>query len=171
MRKDTILVPVDYTGCAYEVVASAADLAGRLKADVVLLYVVKLPAGLPADTLIHPHGSAEAVKAVEYLDSDAQKHLEPLSNVFVDAGCGVRIALKHGEVVEAILDVAREVGASMIIMGTHGRTGLRRIVEGSVAENVMRRATCPVTTIRTQQPEEHPGLTEAQQQALSESAG
>lgn len=171
MRKDTILVPVDYTGCAYEVVATAADIAGRLKADVVLLYVVKLPAGLPADTMIHPYGSAEAVKAIEYLDGDAKEHLEPLTGVFVDAGCGVRIALKHGEIIEAILDTAEQVGASMIIMGTHGRRGLRRLVEGSVAENVMRRAPCPVTTVRTQAPDQHPGLSDAQEQALNEAVG
>lgn len=171
MRKDTILVPVDYTGCAYEVVASAADLAGRLQANVVLLYVVKLPAGLPADTLIHPHGSAEAVKAIEYLDKDAQEHLEPLANVFVDAGCGVRIALRHGEIVDAILEAAKDVHATMIVMGTHGRTGLRRLVEGSVAESVMRRSPCPVTTIRAQAPDDHPGLSDAQEQALDEAVG
>ena len=171
MRKDNILVPVDYTGCAYEVAAAAADLAGRLKADVVLLYVVKLPAGLPADTMIHPHGSAEAVKAIEYLDADAKLHLDPLANIFLDAGCGVRIALKHGDIVEAILDSAHELKADMIVMGTHGRRGLRRWVEGSVAENVMRRAPCPVMTIRTQGEDDHPGLSEAQEQALTEAVG
>ncbi|RME22566.1 MAG: universal stress protein [Deltaproteobacteria bacterium] len=171
MTTDTILVPVDYTGCAFEVAATASDIASRLGAEVVLLNVVKLPAGLPADTMIHPHGSAMAVKAIEYLDQDARDHLEPLTALFVDAGCKVRIALRHGETVDAILAAARDVGATMIIMGTHGRRGLRRLVEGSVAEAVMRRAEIPVVTIRTQAPESHPGLSPAQQQALEETTG
>lgn len=171
MQKDTILVPVDFTGCAYEVVASAADLAGRLGSDVVLLYVVKMPAGLSPDTMIHPHGSVGAVKAIQYLDEDARQHLEPFVRIFQDAGCAVGIALEHGDVTEAILNACTRVGSSMIIMGTHGRKGLRRLVEGSVAESVIRRANCPVLTVRTLEPETHPGLSEAQQQALSESAG
>ncbi len=171
MSTDTILVPVDYSGCAFEVAASASDIAGRLGADVVLLYVVKLPAGLPADTMIHPHGSAMAMKAIEYLDDDAREHLKPLAALFEDAGCTVQIALRHGEIADAVLTAAKDVGATLIIMGTHGRRGLRRLVEGSVAESVMRKATCPVMTVRTQAPESHPGLSEAQQRALEETTG
>lgn len=171
MQKDTILVPVDYTGCAYEVVASAADLAGRLGSDVVLLYVVKMPAGLSPDAVIHPHGSPGAIKAVEYLDEDARAHLDPFVQIFRDAGCAVSIALEHGDVCEAILSACTRTGASLIIMGTHGRKGLRRLVEGSVAESVIRQANCPVVTVRTQEPDSHPGLSEAQEQALNESAG
>ena len=171
MQKDTILVPVDFTGCAFEVVASAADIAGRLDSNVALLYVVKLPAGLSPDTMIHPHGSEGAIKAIEYLDEDARQHLEPFVQIFKDAGCEVGITLGHGDVCNAILESCDKVGSSMIIMGTHGRRGLRRLVEGSVAENVIRKANCPVVTIRTLAPDEHPGLSEAQEQALIESAG
>lgn len=171
MKKDTILVPVDFTGSAFEVVASAAAIAGRLNSDVALLYVVKLPAGLSPDTMIHPHGSEGAIKAIEYLDEDARQHLQPFVQIFKDAGCDVGITLGHGDICSAILESCDTVGASMIIMGTHGRKGLRRLVEGSVAEDVIRRASCPVITIRTQAPTEHPGLSEAQEQALIESAG
>lgn len=171
MRNDTILVPVDYSGCAYEVVAAASDIAGRLGADVVMLCVVDLPASLSSQAIVHPYGSDEAVRAGEYLDADARAHLEPLTQVFLDAGCDVRIALKHGSPAQAILDTAAQVHASMIIMGTHGRTGVRRLVEGSVAEAVIRKADCPVTTIRTQAPQEHPGMSDAQLQALDEALG
>ena len=171
MSQDTILVPVDYTGCAYEVAATGADLAGRLKAEVVLLFVVKLPAGLRPETMIHPHGSGEAVSAARYLDEDAKVHLEPIAAIFRDAGCPVRVALQHGEVAQAILATAREVQATMIIMGTHGRQGLRRVLEGSVAEAVMRQAVCPVMVVRAQNPEAHPGLSEAQEQVLDETVG
>lgn len=171
MLKDTFLVPVDWTGCAFEVAATAADIAGRMDADIVLLYVVRLPAGLSPDTMIHPHGSEQAMRAIEYLDEDAKEHLEPLAQIFKDAGCGVKIALQHGDVTDAILATADTVNARMIVMGTHGRKGLRRLVEGSVAEGVLRRADCPVLCVRSQAPDDHPGLSEAQEQALAESAG
>jgi len=171
MAKDRILVPVDFTGPVFEVISTAADLAGRLGADVVLLYVVQLPAGLSPETLIHPAGSAGAVQAQAYLDEDARRHLLPHVQRFEERGCGVEIALQHGTVGQAILAAATRVAPLMLIMGTHGRTGLRRLLEGSVAERVIRHASCPVLVVRTHSPAEHPGLTEAQRQALTEAAG
>ena len=171
MSRDKTLVPIDFTGGAYEVVATAADIAGRLGNDVVLLYVVKLPAGLPPGARLHPHGSPGAVDAPQFLDDDARAHLDPFALIFQAAGCSVEITLEHGEVSEAILAACARIGAGMIIMGTHGRRGLRRLVEGSVAEQVIRRADCPVLVVRTKKPDDHPGLSEAQEQALAESSG
>ena len=57
--------------------------------------------------------------------------------------------LERGEPALVILAVAQETGADLIVMGTHGRTGLRRLLMGSVAEQVVRKASCPVLTIRT----------------------
>jgi nucleotide-binding universal stress UspA family protein len=57
--------------------------------------------------------------------------------------------LEEGDPVEAILRVAEEIGADLIVMGTHGRTGLSRLFMGSVAEQVLRRAPCPVLTLKS----------------------
>lgn len=171
MSRDKTLVPIDFTGDAHEVVATAADIAGRLGSDVVLLYVVKLPAGLPPGAQLHPHGSPGAVGVLQFLDEDARIHLDPFALVFQAAGCEVEIALEHGEVSQAILAACARIGARMIIMGTHGRRGLRRLVEGSVAEQVIRRSDCPVLVVRTKQGAAPPGLSEAQALALAESTG
>lgn len=170
MRRQKLLIPIDFTGSATELVDTAVDVAGRLHDDVVLLYVVRLPAGLPPDARIFPHGGEQAQSALAFLDDDARHHLEPLAFRFQAAGCGVEIALEHGEIVEAILRAADRVGAAMIVMGTHGRTGLRRIFEGSVAESVIRRSERPVLVVRTHDADDG-RLSEAQAQALAEGSG
>lgn len=169
MPRDKLLIPVDFTGPTDEVIRFAVELAGRLAVDVVLLYVVRLPAGLPAGATLHPHGSAGAVDALAFLDQDAREHLDPLARRFQERGCAVEIALEHGEIPDAILDAAGRIGAWMIVMGTHGRRGLRRLVEGSVAEQVIRRATAPVVVVRSEASDPQPGLSAAQRQALLES--
>ena len=172
MKPDLILVPMDYTGCAYEVAAAVSDIAGRLGAQVILFHVVGMPMGISEGTLVHPVDTlGEGVDISNYLDEDAYEHLEPLAKVFEDAGCTVQVAVRHGDPAEAILMAARDLNVSLIAMGTHGRKGLRRLIEGSVAEAVIRQATCPVITVRTQHPESHPGLTAAQLQAEAETLG
>ncbi len=171
MSEETILVPIDFTGCAYEVVSAASDLAARLGTGAVLLCVVELPDGVELDTRILPATSAEVMTASHYLDDDAREQLKPFVQIFEDAGVKVRGTLRHGEPAAAILALAEELPASMIVMGTHGRKGLKRLFEGSVAEAVIRGATCPVTTIRTLALEDHPGLSAAQEQVIAEAAG
>ncbi|MFT5686986.1 MAG: universal stress protein A [Myxococcota bacterium] len=172
MKSDIILVPMDYTGCAYEVAGFVSDIAGRLGAEVVLLHVVSMPLGVAEGTLIHPYDTlGDGIPLASYLDEDAYEHLKPLARVFEDAGCKVKVAVRHGEPAHAILQAADDLTVSMIAMGTHGRKGLRRLIEGSVAEAVIRQASCPVITVRTQNPTEHPGRTAAQFQAEAEALG
>ncbi len=65
-----------------------------------------------------------------------------------DPNVAVEYALEEGNAVEAILEAARQRGCDLIVLGTHGRTGLGRLLMGSVAEQVMRKAPCPVLTVR-----------------------
>jgi len=153
-----LLVPVDYTGCAYEVSAVAARLALGLSAELVLLYVVNAPPNSPA--LI-----------TEALHQDAHEKLEPLLTEMKERGISARVHVSSGEPATAILAIAKQERAEMIVMGTHGRTGLRRLWSGSVAEAVLRQSPCPVTVVRTADTGEHPGLTEAQGAALTETQG
>ncbi len=172
MISDIFLVPMDYTGCAYEVAGAVSDIAGRLGAEVVLFHVVSMPLGVAEGTLVHPLNTMDdGIPLATYLDEDAYQHLEPLAQVFEDAGCKVKVAVRHGDPAEAILQAAEDVNATMIAMGTHGRQGLRRLIEGSVAETVIRHANCPVLTVRAQNPETHSGLTAAQLQAEAETLG
>ena len=170
MKPQTILVPMDYTGCAYEVAAALIPFAARIEADIVLLHVVRVPLGVASTTMVHPV-DGDPRPLIDLLDEDAHDHLEPLAEMFTAVGCRVRLAIRHGNPADAILEAASDVEAAIIAMGTHGRTGLRRLFEGSVAESVVRRATCPVMTIRTQSPDLHGGPTEAQVQAEAETMG
>lgn len=72
-----------------------------------------------------------------------------------EGGLAVEYRLEYGEPGTVILAVAQEINADLIVMATHGRTGLRRLLMGSVAEHIVRRAPCPVLTLRTPQAVEH----------------
>ena len=63
-------------------------------------------------------------------------------------GLAVEIVLKEGDPAAQILTTSKELGCDLIVMGTHGRTGLSHLLMGSVAEKVVRKATCPVLTIK-----------------------
>jgi nucleotide-binding universal stress UspA family protein len=148
----TILCPVDFS----EHSAAAFRLAGMLardqKATLVVVHIY-LPAGPVAvdghtvGEIEHPPGYLERLRqALDGLQAPA-------------ADVPVRRELVEGEPVEAILHLARTTPCDLIVMGTHGRPGLERLLLGSVAAGVMERASCPVVTVRSASPEERiPGL-------------
>jgi len=76
-------------------------------------------------------------------------------------GVRVEYRLEEGNAADTILRVAKEAKADLIVMGMHGRTGLRRLLRGSIAEQVVRRATCPVVTTRSPFPEAEPSASAA----------
>lgn len=162
---DVLLVPLDYTGCAWEVADTAARLASKLDADAVLLYVVHIPSGVDATTELSAWSGEQTMQALE---RDAVEHLGHLALVFEEAGVRTRTVLRHGPIAKAILDASEEQEATMIVMGTHGRKGMARFVLGSVAEHVIRRAEVPVVTVRTLDAEAHAGLSETRQQVIAE---
>jgi nucleotide-binding universal stress UspA family protein len=170
MKTDPILVPLDLTGCAYEVVEAVSTLASKLGSRVILMNVVQVPAGVnPYATLMMDE--QEWHTAREILDQDARALMEPFRMQLAADDVKVTHFLGHGDVVEAILTAAREVDAGMVVMGTHGRKGLERFMLGSVAEQVMRRSTCPVMVVRSQDLTVHPGPSETQKRVEAESEG
>jgi nucleotide-binding universal stress UspA family protein len=131
----TILCPTDfsrYSGYAFEL---ACTLAREYGAQLHVLHVaappdVSFPGGPPPEHY-HPERAA------------ALHRLLP-----ADPQVRVRHRLVEGDVGQEIVRMAHEIASDLIIMGTHGRTGLRRLLMGSVAEQVLRRAPCPVLTVR-----------------------
>ncbi len=142
-----VLVPVDFSPSSRAAFEYGTFLSGRLGADVTVLHVWEPPGYIGPDTLaLLPVASglpgwdrtrAEVLREVELF-------LGPSSTRPKD----LRVRVEAGEPSDAILLAAKEGGADLIVMGTHGRTGLSRLLIGSVAEAVLRRATCPVLTIR-----------------------
>ncbi len=133
----TILFPTDFSENAQQAFPLSCSLARDCGARIVVLYVVPPPIG--HDQLLarrnpdeYHAGSWQALRQVQAPDENVQ----------------VEHRLEDGDAAKEILKVADDVQSGLIVMGTHGRTGLGRAIVGSVAEQVLRGATCPVLTVR-----------------------
>jgi universal stress protein A len=147
MEWKTLLVPHDYSPCADRAVALAADLARHHGARIVLAHVTDLH-GLTADALVPDRESGQMVRADAYARAEATRELERRADSLRAAELPVDIAIGFGDVADQILELAGETKADVIVMGTHGRTGLAHMLIGSMTEKVLRRASVPVLTVR-----------------------
>ena len=149
-----ILVPVDFSACAPLLVDEAIRFARAFQAEILLLHTAELPAGLDIHARVHrpeaPAGDGSVSEVEEIIARDAAVHLGPLEAAIRLAGLRARSVVRAGAVVPTILGVCASEKARMIVMGTHGRTGWSRLAVGSVAEEVLRRSSVPVVTVRTQ---------------------
>lgn len=149
-----IVVPIDFSTCSMLVVGRAASLAGKLGSRLLLLHVAEVPEGVAPDTLVRPDGVP--VKAGELAVHGATASMERMVGEARRHGVDPLVVVRTGPVVDTILEVADEHKADLLVIGTHGRTGLARMVLGSVAEQVARRAHAPVMLIRREvRPECH----------------
>jgi nucleotide-binding universal stress UspA family protein len=92
------------------------------------------------------------VKLLEEQRRAAKAELADLAARLAKRGVKVRTLLREGTPHRAIVDAAKQPGTDLIVMGTHGRTGMSRLLLGSVAELVIRHAPCPVLTVRGGKP-------------------
>jgi nucleotide-binding universal stress UspA family protein len=145
-----ILVPVDFSVCSRELVADAVELAQRLGARVVLLHVVRLPAGVDRETLLQPDPDAPPVSALDHLLADARAQMAryPAADVF--EGTVVKHLVEEGQIVETILSTIEDLHVDLVVMGSRGLQGVARWMFGSVAESVLRQSRVPVMVFRTQ---------------------
>ena len=143
MTAQRFLVPVDFSEDANQAVQYAIDLASKLGARVTLLHVIQLL----------PLGSGDMGVTVPYtyiqdLEADITSCMQAYLEQVTTAGLEGEIAVVHGVPFQEILDTAKNQQCDLIIMGTHGRTGLHHVLMGSVAEKVVRLAPCPVLVVR-----------------------
>lgn len=135
-----ILLPTDFSECSERARSYACELAKRFTAEVHLLHVVP-PISLPAyvgpipDELLHPEQGAR--RALEEWNDPAFEHAKRV----------VRSVVMGTPFVE-IVRYVRGRNMDLIVMGTHGRSGLAHALIGSVTEKVVRKAPCPVLTVR-----------------------
>jgi universal stress protein A len=136
-----LLVPLDFSGKSRQALRFAVPLAQKFSARITLLHVLERPrrAAAPADPL-----SLDQIR----LKNDALTRLDDLAARLVPRGARGRNRVRFGAPADAILDTAARLDADMIVMTTHGRTGMDRLFFGSTAEKVMRRAGCPVLSVR-----------------------
>jgi universal stress protein A len=142
-----IIVPTDFSECSDRALALADWLAQQHGARITLLHVVEVPSGLALDTMVHPVEQAESSTVAHYLSGPAHERMrQQCSRLFGRQPHAVQVAF--GSASETIVSVASEQQGDLIVMGTHGRTGIRHLLLGSVAERVVRSAACPVLVVR-----------------------
>jgi nucleotide-binding universal stress UspA family protein len=143
----TILHPTDFSERSATAFHLACSLARDHHACLLVLHVYPPPAS---------HGEAVARRQPNGHEGVLREELRRIQPP--DPKVAVEHRLEEGEAADQILRVARESGCGLIVMGTHGRTGLRRVLMGSVAEEILRLAPCPVLTVNSPFPQEAPEL-------------
>jgi nucleotide-binding universal stress UspA family protein len=144
IKMNKIVCPVDFSPSSNYALDYAIDLARMFKAQLTLLHVVEVPF-LPSYAMA---GVPELSLPLEQIEEGARKGLERLAGECRARYGKVETEQRTGAAFMEIIAYSRESHADMIVMGTHGRTGLSHIIIGSVAEKVVRKAPCPVLTIR-----------------------
>ncbi len=136
-----ILVPLDFSDGAEGALDSAIALAQQTQARLTLLHVVHIPPAVEVD--LTPY--------LVDMEADAKRGMTTYLKRVREAGLVGDVQVQRGVPYREILDMAHTQHVDLIVMGTHGRTGLEHFFLGSVAEKVVRLAPCPVMV--TRQPE------------------
>jgi nucleotide-binding universal stress UspA family protein len=135
-----ILVATDFSDGSDEALAQAILMAKPSAAEIEILHVVELAAEFPFGT---PYFDAD----YGALYASVDQRLSERADRVVAAGLRSTTKIAEGNAVTEITQRARAMGADLIVVGTHGRTGLAHVMLGSVAERVVQRASCPVLTV------------------------
>ncbi|MFQ5956603.1 MAG: universal stress protein [Candidatus Brocadiales bacterium] len=138
----SVLCPVDYSVCSQEAFKYAAHIARTESAKLYLVHVIDVRSfghESPLDFDV-PKPGEETIKSIR--EELVKKAADEVQGVNIESVVVVGVPVKD------ILNVAKDKDVDIIVMGTHGRTGLPHMVIGSVAENVVRKAPCPVLTVR-----------------------
>ena len=139
-----IVVPTDFSDCAEEAWALAQRLAGAFSAELVLVHVLADPPG-------HGEGPFNLGQAEQVYEGSRRWVEEQLAAWVAKAnekGVGARVMLRVGAPDREIVALATDERADLLVIGTHGRGGIDRVLLGSVADRVVRTALCPVLTVR-----------------------
>ncbi len=140
-------MPVDYSETSQEAVAYACHVAQELGAELHVVHVWDKPSYV-ADGVMVARPGQPAKSLGEMIRENAEAEMkEFLQSCNVPAGLTVTHRLASGEPASTILRIADEIGAGLVIIGTHGRTGVRHLLLGSVAEKLVRASRVPVLTV------------------------
>ncbi len=145
IRVRRILHPTDFSKASGPAFATALALAKQNRAELLLVHVLPPQTPLIGETYVSPKIYEQLVVEAR---RGAQRHLSPLLVKAKKAKVRVKTLLLDGAAYDQIARVARSKRANLVVMGTHGRTGLSKFFMGSVAARVIPLAPCPVLTVR-----------------------
>ncbi len=138
-----ILAPTDFSRASLSAYQAALEMARHFGAELDALHVIEPVPALPAD----PDYGFEIGRVEQGLELDSTERLKRWVESRSE-GVVVRGLTEHGDPAKEIVRVAAREGCNLIVIATHGLTGWRHLVFGSVAEKVVRTADCPVLTVR-----------------------
>jgi nucleotide-binding universal stress UspA family protein len=154
----TILFPTDFSDCANYAFGLASSLARDHGANLIVLHVATPP---------HSVTFGELERMLEQRGGYRKELEEKLRRFCVpDSKILIEYRLEEGNPASEILHAANQGNCGLIVMGTHGRTGLGRVLLGSVAEQVVRKAPCPVVTVKADPSATSPAQDAPQQESF-----
>ena len=139
-----IVVPTDFSACSEDAWALARRIAGAVGSEIVLVHVFVEPPSYAEPSL----SVNSAWQVIESARKWVEETLEKWADAAREKGISVRTLVRTGSPYQEIVDLATDERADLVAMGTHGRSGVSRLLLGSVADRVIRLAPCPVLTVR-----------------------
>ena len=146
MQIRSILLPTDFSECGNFGLSYAASLARTFNASLICVHVIE-----PMVPTVGYSGMTEPMPIAditEQLEDSAERELPKIAECEECAGLEIEEVIVHGEAASEIVRVAKDRNVDLIVVSSHGRTGLGRILFGSTAEAVVRHASCPVLVVK-----------------------
>lgn len=144
MKINKILVPIDFSDYSKSALRYAVNFSKLFNAEIILIYVVE-PVIYPPDFSM---GQIAIPAVTTEFDERARDELNKLAKNEIPSAVKVSTLIKSGKPFIEIIDAAAEEDVDLIIIATHGHSGVEQILFGSTAEKVVRKAPCPVLTLR-----------------------
>ena len=143
-----ILFATDGSDCSREAAEKAIALVrtDRVEAVVVSIAPVPVPSDIPS-MVGAPYVDYEIL--MEEVNAEARKHAEGVAHILAARGIEPRIEIREGDAAAGILELARQEKPDLLVMGSHGKSGIRRLILGSVSQRVVTDAPCPVLVVRS----------------------
>lgn len=139
-----VLVPIDFSDYSKSALKYAVNFAKSFNAEIILIYVVE-PVIYPPDFSM---GQIAMPSINTEWDDRAKDELQKLAKSDITGAGNVKTVIKTGKPFVEIIETAKEENIDLIIIATHGHSGVEHILFGSTAEKVVRKAPCPVLTLR-----------------------
>jgi nucleotide-binding universal stress UspA family protein len=142
-----ILVPIDFSECSRKALRYAIPLAKEHNAAIMLLYVV------PTQYAVGEYGGIDYASLEADMRATGDQQLATMAVDEVRGQVRADTVVRAGSPMAEIIEAAKSLSADVIVISTHGHTGLKHVLLGSVAEHVVRRAPCPVLVVREREHE------------------
>ncbi|TLU82782.1 MAG: universal stress protein [Chlorobium sp.] len=139
----TVLCPVDFTDASLKEVSYAREFATGMGASIYLLNVIDIPEEVLVNNL----------PLEEKFEKKEHDRLGEIMNKLSSEGLQADGSVEFGDPADIILEKAEKLGVNLIIMGSHSKHGLNRLLAGSVTEKVIRKAKCPVLIVKSHETE------------------